>query len=266
MSTLNAAGQYSYYLEEVSWVHHWTDRLFSFRITRPASFRFRSGEFVLLGLPGPEKPVMRAYSIASPSFGEELEFYSIKVPDGRLTSKLKMIQCGDRVFLGRKPTGTLVLDTLKPGRTLFLIGTGTGLAPFLSIVKDFEVYERFERIVLTHTVRQERDLAYRGFLDSEVYGDPVVGELATGRFNYYPTVTQEPFKYPGRITHRIRSGDLFRDLDLGRTGFDPAQDRIMICGSSSMLRETAAYLNALHMSEGSHARPGEYAIERAFVD
>lgn len=251
----------------VRWVRRWTDRLFSFAIDRPEDFRFRSGEFVMIGLPsldGAGKPTLRAYSIASPSWSDELEFFSIRVEDGPLTSRLVEIQPGDEVLLGKKPTGTLVLDALKPGRRLFLIGTGTGLAPWLSVARDPETYERFDQVIVTHTVRQVADLAYRDFLQTELFEDPLVGEQAQGRLTYYPTVTREAFERPGRITDRILSGDFFSDLGLeGR--FDPALDRVMLCGSTAMIREAAALLESHGLGEGSNAEPGDYVLERAFV-
>ena len=253
--------------QRVRWVRRWTDYLFSFAIDRPEDFRFRSGEFVMIGLPsldGAGKPTLRAYSIASPSWSDELEFFSIRVEEGPLTSRLVDIRPGDEVLLGRKPTGTLVLDALKPGRRLFLIGTGTGLAPWLSVARDPETYERFEQVVVTHTVRQVADLAYRDFLQTELFEDPLVGEIAQGRLTYYPTVTREAFERPGRITDRITNGAFFEDLGLeGR--FDPALDRVMLCGSTAMIREVAALLEGHGLSEGSNADPGDYVLERAFV-
>jgi ferredoxin--NADP+ reductase len=258
--------------QKVRWVRRWTDHLFSFAIDRPEDFRFRSGEFVMIGLPplggfgldGAGKPTLRAYSIASPSWSDELEFFSIRVEDGPLTSRLVDIQPGDEVLLGRKPTGTLVLDALKPGRRLFLIGTGTGLAPWLSVARDPETYERFEQVVVTHTVRRVADLAYRDFLQTGLFEDPLVGEQAQGRLIYYPTVTREAFERPGRITDRITSGAFFRDLGFdGR--FDPALDRVMLCGSTAMIREAAGLLESHGLSEGSNAEPGDYVLERAFV-
>jgi ferredoxin--NADP+ reductase len=242
----------------VLWVRRWTDRLFSFALTRPASFRFRSGEFVMVGLPplpDERKPVLRAYSIASPHFAEELEFLSIAVEDGPLTSRLRHIQPGDPVLLGRKPTGTLVLDALLPGRRLFLIGTGTGLAPWLSVARDPDAYDQFERVIVTHTVRSAADLTYRELFEREIFADELVGEQARAQLSYYPTVTREPFKHPGRITDRILSGDLFRDLGLEQQAFDPAQDRIMLCGSMAMIKETAALLESHGLVEGSNADP-----------
>jgi ferredoxin--NADP+ reductase len=253
--------------QRVRWVRRWTDHLFSFAIDRPEDFRFRSGEFVMIGLPsldGAGKPTLRAYSIASPSWSDELEFFSIRVADGPLTSRLVDIRPGDEVLLGKKPTGTLVLDALKPGRRLFLIGTGTGLAPWLSVARDPETYERFEQVVVTHTVRQVGDLAYRDFLQVELFDDPLVGEVAQGRLTYYPTVTREAFERPGRITDRISNGSFFDDLGLERR-FDPASDRVMLCGSTAMIREVAALLESHALSEGSNAEPGDYVLERAFV-
>ncbi|WP_122464734.1 ferredoxin--NADP reductase [Brevundimonas lutea] len=250
----------------VLWVRHWTDQLFSFAITRPEDFRFRSGEFVMIGLPGAEgaKPLLRAYSVASPFWAEELEFFSIKVPDGPLTSRLQLIQPGDTVLMGKKPTGTLVLDALTGGERLHLIGTGTGLAPWLSVARDPETYSRFGRVVVSHTVRMAADLAYREFFEAGIKDDPLIGEEAAAQLAYYPTVTREPFHHPGRITDRIRSGDYFRDLGLDG-GFDPARDRVMLCGSMAMIKETAALLEGFGLREGSNAEPGEFVLERAFV-
>ena len=252
--------------QTVRWVRHWTDGLFSFAIDRPEDFRFRSGEFVMIGLPGEEgaKPILRAYSIASPSWSDELEFFSIAVADGPLTSRLVHIQAGDKVLLGKKPTGTLVLDALKSGRNLYLIGTGTGLAPWLSVARDPETYQRFNRVIITHTVRRVADLAYRDFLSGSFYDDPLVGDEAKAQLTYYPTVTREAFVTPGRITDLITSGKLFEDLGLP-PGFDPEHDRVMLCGSNAMIRETADLLEGFGLTEGSNAQPGDYVLERAFV-
>ncbi|MBW3616537.1 MAG: ferredoxin--NADP reductase [Proteobacteria bacterium] len=258
----------AYSVETVLWVRRWTDRLFSFAVTRPDSFRFRSGEFVMVGLPpapGEKKPVLRAYSIASPHFAEELEFLSIVVEDGPLTSRLQHIQPGDPLLLSRKPTGTLVLDALKPGRRLFLIGTGTGLAPWLSVARDPEAYERFERVIITHTVRNVADLAYRDLLEAEILHDELIGEQARAQLTYYPTVTREPFRHAGRITERVQSGACFTDLGLERARFHPGEDRIMLCGSMAMIKEFAALLEAQGLVEGSNAEPGDFVLERAFV-
>ncbi len=251
--------------EKVLWVKHWTDSLFSFAINRPSSFRFRSGEFVMIGLPVNGKPLLRAYSIASPYYDEELEFLSIKVQDGPLTSRLQHIQAGDEVLLGKKPTGTLVLDALKPGRRLFLISTGTGLAPFLSLARDPDAYAGFEQVVLTHTVRQVAELAHQDFLGGGIADHMLVGEDARDKLVYYPTVTREPFERPGRITDRIRSGAFFRDLGLSRDRFDPETDRVMLCGSMDFIKEIGAILESHGLTEGSNSHPGDYVLERAFV-
>ena len=255
----------AFHVEKVQWVKHWTDRLFSFAITRPPSFRFRSGEFVMIGLPGETKPILRAYSIASPHFAEELEFLSIKVQDGPLTSRLQHIQAGDEVLLGKKPTGTLVLDALKPGKRLFLVSTGTGLAPFLSVARDPDAFDRFEQVIVTHTVRDVNELAYRDLFTHELHEDELVGEQAKAQLVYYPTVTREAFERPGRITTRITSGDLFRDLGLDGGKFDPEHDRVMLCGSMEMIKDVAALLEAHGLVEGSNAEPGDFVLERAFV-
>jgi ferredoxin--NADP+ reductase len=258
-------------VETVLWVKHWTESLFSFAITRPASFRFRSGEFVMIGLPSEVeggKPVMRAYSIASPHFADELEFFSIKVADGPLTSRLQKIQAGDQILMAKKPTGTLVLDALKRGKRLFLIGTGTGLAPWLSVARDPDAYERYERVIVVHTVRQVGDLAYRDLFGGDLFEDELVGEDARAKLTYYPTVTRdtppEGVK-AGRITQRIESGELFRDLGLAGDKFDPAEDRIMLCGSMAMIKDAAAVLESHGLVEGSNHEPGDFVLERAFV-
>jgi ferredoxin--NADP+ reductase len=255
-----------FYEQTVLWVRHWTDQLFSFGLTRPEDLRFRSGEFLMIGLPGEDgaKPILRAYSVASPMWAEELEFFSIKVPDGPLTSRLQKIQPGDTVLIGKKPTGTLVLDALTGGRRLFLIGTGTGLAPWLSVARDPETYQRFGHVYVCHTVRAVADLAYRDFWTSEVHDDPLIGDEARAQLTYYPTVTREPFEHEGRITDRIRSGAFFRDLGLPE-GFDPATDRVMLCGSMAMIKDAAELLEGYGLKEGSNAEPGDYVLERAFV-
>lgn len=252
-------------VEEVLRVHHWNEHLFSFTITRPSSFRFRSGEFVMIGLTGDNgKPLLRAYSVASPSYAEELDFLSIKVPDGPLTSKLQKIKPGDQIYLGRKPTGTLVADALLPGKRLFLLSTGTGLAPFLSIIRDPDIYDMFEQIVLVHSVRRVSDLANHDELDAKLAGDPLVEEQAAAQLHYVPTVTREPFRNTKRIGGLIDDGTLFDGL-AGPAQFDPATDRAMMCGSMAMNKEMAARLDALGFEEGSNAKPGSYVIERAFV-
>jgi ferredoxin--NADP+ reductase len=253
------------YSEDVLWVKHWTDRLFSFALARPPAFRFRSGEFVMIGLPVNNKPLLRAYSIASPHYDEELEFLSIKVPDGPLTSRLQHIQPGDKVLLGKKPTGTLVLDALKPGKRLFLISSGTGLAPFLSVARDPDAYAMFDEIIVTHSVRQVNELAYRDLFSGEIYDHPLVGDEARTKLKYYPTVTREPFERPGRITQHIETGELLRFCGSDAGKFDPAVDRAMLCGSMDFIKDVAALLEKAGLAEGSNANPGDYVLERAFV-
>jgi ferredoxin--NADP+ reductase len=251
-------------VEEVLSVRHWNEHLFSFTITRPATFRFRSGEFVMIGLPGENRPLLRAYSIASPAWAEELEFLSIKVPDGPLTSRLQQIQPGDQIFLGRKPTGTLVADALLGGQRLFLLSTGTGLAPFLSLIRDPEIYSRFDQIAVVHSVRRVSDLAFREMLESQLAGDPLVQDEALVQLSYLPTVTREPFPRHERIGRLIEHGGLF-DGVAGERRLNPETDRIMMCGSMEMIKELGATFDALGFEEGSNAKPGQYVIERAFV-
>ncbi|BAK65111.1 MULTISPECIES: ferredoxin--NADP reductase [Sphingobium] len=252
-------------VEKVLWVRHWNEHLFSFAVTRPASFRFRSGEFVMLGLQVEGKPLLRAYSIASAAYAEELEFLSIKVPDGPLTSRLCNIKEGDQLYLGRKPTGTLVADALKPGSRLFLLSTGTGLAPFLSLVRDPDIYDCFGQVILVHSVRRVADLAYREELESQLADDPLVQDQALLQFHYVPTVTREPFRTSGRIGTLIEDGTMFQGVS-GPAKLDPETDRVMLCGSMAMIRELAAQLEEWGFEEGSNAKPGDYVIERAFVD
>lgn len=244
------------FAEKVISVHHYTDRLFKFRITRPASFRFRSGEFVMIGLPNAEKPVYRAYSIASPSWDEEIEFFSIKVPGGPLTEHLQKIVPGDTVLMRKKPTGTLVNDALLPGKRLYLFSTGTGVAPFASLVRDPETYEKFEEIVLVHTCRQVAELEYSRELVEALREDPLIGEFAQ-RLRYVPSATREPFERNARITTMIETGEL---------PIDPATDRAMICGSMDMLKSVKALCEKAGLVEGSNAAPGTFVVERAFVD
>ena len=250
--------------ETVVSVRHYTDRLFSFRITRPQSFRFRSGEFVMIGLPTAEKPVFRAYSIASPAWDDELEFFSIKVPDGPLTSALQQIVPGDTVLLRQKSTGTLVLDALTPAKRLFLISTGTGIAPFASLVRDPETYEKFEDVILTHTCRDHAELSYGETLFEQSANDPLIGELANGRLTLYSTTTREISSRMGRITRLMESGKLYADLCVAP--LDPATDRVMICGSMGMLKDVRALVEAAGFTEGSNAAPADFVVEKAFVD
>ncbi|HEX7872817.1 MAG TPA: ferredoxin--NADP reductase [Sphingobium sp.] len=252
-------------VETVQWVRHWNEHLFSFAITRPSTFRFRSGEFVMIGLQGDKKPLLRAYSIASPSYAEELEFLSIKVEDGPLTSRLQKIEAGDQIYLGRKPTGTLVSDALIPGKRLFLLSTGTGLAPFLSVIRDPDIYDMFAQIVVVHSVRRVSDLAYREELTSSLAGDPLVQDQALLQLQYLPTVTREPFHRAERITTMIDNGGLFDTGTLGDAKLDPENDRFMLCGSMEMIKETSAMLDARGFEEGANNKPGTYVVERAFV-
>lgn len=251
-------------LETVTHVHHWTDTLFSFRTTRPSTFRYVNGQFVMIGLETPERPLMRAYSVVSANYEEELEFLSIKVANGPLTSRLQHIRPGDQVLVGRKATGTLVADYLLPGRNLYLIGTGTGLAPFMSLIRDPDVYERFERIVLVHGVRKIAELAYAETIQQDLPDHPLVGEQVAKQLVYYPTVTREPFRNRGRITDLVTAGGLFRDTGLPR--WNAEQDRVMLCGSPAMLADMTALLEGSGFTEGNGARPGSFVIEKAFVE
>ena len=253
------------FAEPVLWVRHWNEHLFSFAVSRPPSFRFRSGEFVMIGLPAEGKPLLRAYSIASPAHADELEFLSIKVPDGPLTARLQLIQPGDDVWLGRKSTGTLVADALLPGKRLFLLATGTGLAPFLSIVRDPEISERFEQVIVVHSVRRVSDLAYRDMLGAKLADDPLVAEFAATRFTYVPTVTREEFPTRARITSLLREGTLFSIGAPGPATLSPEHDRAMLCGSMDMIKALSAIFEERGFAEGSNAQPGHYVIERAFV-
>ena len=252
----------SAFAETVLSVKHYTDRLFKFRLSRPASFRFRSGEFVMIGLPG-EKPVWRAYSIASPSWDEELEFYSIKVPDGPLTSELQKIQVGDTVWFRKKPTGTLVLDALIPGKRLWMFSTGTGIAPFASVIRDPETYEKFEDVILLHTCRDAAELTYGQELVEATKGDELVGEEASKKLRLFSSTTREQTDVMGRQTDLMASGKLFEML--GVPPINPEEDRGMICGSMAMLKDTKAALEGYGLTEGANNRPAEFVVERAFV-
>src|SRR3954463_11481919 len=251
--------------EKVLSVRHWNDTLFSFSTTRDPGLRFRNGHFVMLGLPVEGKPLLRAYSVASANHEEHLEFFSIKVPNGPLTSRLQHLQPGDEVIVGRKPVGSLVLDDLRPGRHLYLLSTGTGLAPFISIIQDPDAYERFEKVVLIHGVRQVSELAYAKFIEEDLPNNEFLGEEVRAKLLYYPTVTREPFRNQGRLTDVIDSGRLFTDL--GLPPLDPAVDRAMICGSAAMLADSCKLLDAhgLQISP-RQGEPGDYVIERAFVE
>lgn len=248
---------------EVRSVHHYTDTLFSFRLSRPDSFRFRAGEFVMIGLQGETKPILRAYSVASPTWDEELEFYSIKVEGGALTSRLKNIQVGDTVLMGKKPTGTLVQDALRPGRRLYLLSTGTGVAPFASLIREPDIYAAYDQVVLTHTCRTKAELAYSEDLAARAKSDPLVGEEASKQLVYFNSVTREDGPRTGRVTDLIESGELFEQI--GCEPLDPEHDRVMICGSEAMLKELKAMCETRNFIEGSNAKPGDMVIEKAFV-
>ena len=251
--------------ERVLTVHHWTDRLFSFTTTRDTGFRFSNGHFTMIGLRQPSgKPLLRAYSIASANYEEHLEFLSIKVPDGPLTSQLQHIQPGDTIVMGRKPTGTLLLDYLLPGKNLYLMGTGTGLAPWMSIIRDPDTYERFEKVILMHGVRQVEELAYRDYITQELPQHEFLGEMVSNQLIYYPTVTREPFERQGRIGDLIESGQVARELGLPE--LNPETDRVMICGSPEMLKTLKELCEKRGFKEGNTSTPGDFVIERAFVE
>ena len=249
--------------EEVLSVNHWTDKLFSFTTTRDPSLRFSNGHFTMIGLRVNGKPLVRAYSIVSPNHDEHLEFLSIKVPDGPLTSRLQHIQVGDKVILGRKPTGTLVIDYLLPGKRLYMLSTGTGLAPFMSIIRDPATYEQFEQVVLVHGVRQVNELAYHDYITKDLPAHEFLGEMIAGQLLYYPTVTREPYRNMGRVTDLLDSGKLTADMNL--PALNPAEDRVMICGSPGMLKDPKHMLETRGFSEGNTSRPSDFVIERAFA-
>jgi ferredoxin--NADP+ reductase len=255
----------SAFLEErVLTVHHWTDRLFSFTTTRDTALRFSNGHFIMIGLKVDGKPLLRAYSIASANYEETLEFLSIKVPNGPLTSRLQHIVPGDTIIVGRKPTGTLLIDYLLPAKRLYLLATGTGLAPFLSIVRDPETYEKFEHVIVVHGVRETNELAYRQLLDTDLAQHEFLGDMVRDKLKYYPTVTREPFINQGRVTHLIESGKLFTDL--GLPDMNPTEDRVMICGSPEMLRDLKVIFERRNFKEGNTSTPGDFVIERAFAE
>ena len=272
MMTLQASHQYDNHSEQlatpdgcfaetVTEIEHYTDGLFRFRMTRPASFRFRSGEFVMIGLPG-EKPVYRAYSIASPNWDDTLEFYSIKVPGGPLTEWLQHIRPGDTIWMRRKPTGTLVIDALAPGRRLWMFATGTGIAPFASIIRDPESYAKFDRLILVQGCRQVAELAYARGLVDVMADDPLVGDMAADRLQLITATTREPWAMTGRLTRCLADGQIEM---VARATLDPATDRAMICGSMAMLNDMRDALQARGFAEGSNARPADFVIEKAFV-
>jgi len=250
--------------ETVLSVRHWSDTLFSFTTTRDQGLRFSNGHFVMLGLEVDGRPLLRAYSVVSANHEEHLEFYSIKVPNGPLTSRLQHLKPGDAVLVSKKPTGTLILNTLLPGKRLYLLATGTGLAPFMSIIRDPETYERFETVVLVHGVRYVNELGYSDYIRKELPEHEYLGELVKKQLRYYPTVTREPYENQGRITDLIASGKLAADLGLPQ--LDPEHDRVMICGSPSMLNDLTVALEGRHFREGASHNPGHFTIERAFVE
>jgi len=256
----------SAFLEEtVLSVHHWTDRLFSFTTTRDPTLRFSNGHFTMIGLRlETGKPLLRAYSIVSANYEDHLEFLSIKVQDGPLTSRLQHIKVGDKIVVGKKPTGTLLIDYLLPGKRLYMLSTGTGLAPFMSIIRDPETYERYEKVVLIHGTRLVSELAYHDYITHELPDHEFLGEMVTEKLLYYPTVTREPFKHQGRLTTLLESGKV--QVDLGLPKLDPAHDRVMICGSPEMLRDLKSMLEKHGFMEGNTTKQADFVIERAFVE
>jgi len=250
--------------ERVTSVHHWNDTLFSFRTTRDQSFRFTNGHFTMIGLPSESRPIMRAYSFASANYETELEFYSIKVPDGPLTSKLQLLKVGDEILVSRKSTGTLIADNMMPGRTLYMISTGTGIAPFLSLIKDPDTYERFEKVVLTHGVRLISELAYADYIENVLPENELIGDMVKDKLIYYPTVTREAYRNNGRVTDLFRTGKLFTDLTLPFPSL--SNDRFMVCGSPSMLKEFCGIIDRKGFWESRSGRAGHYVIERAFIE
>lgn len=250
--------------QTVTAVTHWTDTLFSFRVSRPQSLRFRSGEFVMIGLMGDNgKPLLRAYSIASPSWDEELEFYSIKVPDGPLTSKLQHINVGDEIILRPKPVGTLVHDALLPGNRVWFLATGTGIAPFASLMREPETYEKYDEVIMMHTCRTVAELEYGRKLVEDLANDPLIGEMVGGKLKYYPTTTREAFPHMGRITDNLASGKVFADL--GIAPMDAEHDRAMVCGSLAFNKDVMVVLESFGLREGANSEPREYVVEKAFV-
>ncbi len=253
----------AFFEEKILSVHHWTDTLFSFTCTRDPAFRFKSGQFTMIGLLLEGRPLLRAYSMVSGHWEEHLEFLSIKVQDGPLTSRLQHIAVGDTVLIGRKPVGTLLPETLLAGRNLYMIATGTGLAPFMSLIRDPDSYEKFERVVLVHGTRNVAELAYDHDIQA-LSGHELLGELVTEKLLYYPTVTREPFRHQGRVTDLMFSGKL--QADLGLAPIDRQQDRIMLCGSPGLLTDYNAWLGENEWTEGNNTHSGQYVIEKAFVE
>ena len=250
--------------ERVLTVHHWTDKLFTFTTTRDESMRFSNGHFTMIGLRVNDKPLLRAYSIVSANYEDHLEFLSIKVPDGPLTSRLQHVQVGDTVIVGKKPTGTLLVDYLLPGKRLYLLSTGTGLAPFMSIIRDPATYEAFEQVILVHGVREKDELAYQDLVTEHLPQHEFLGEMIAKQLLYYPTVTREPYRTMGRVTDLMASGQMFDDLKLPQ--LDVAHDRVMICGSPGMLKDLKVMLEEKGFKEGTTSKPGDFVIERAFAE
>lgn len=254
----------NYYEEKVTSVHHWTDKLFSFTTTRDPALRFMNGQFAMIGLMVNDKPLVRAYSMVSPNYEEGLEFLSIKVPDGPLTSRLQHIKVGDTILVGRKPVGTLIHDNLLPGKHLYMLATGTGLAPFMSVIRDFDTYERYDKVVLVHGCREVAELAYDQLLSKDLFEDEYFADLVRDKLIYYPTVTREAFRNQGRLTTLWDSGKMFEDIGLPPPSLE--NDRIMLCGSPDMLAEMRVKLLAMGMVEGNQSEPGHFVIEKAFVE
>ncbi|MBE0482015.1 MAG: ferredoxin--NADP reductase [Bacterioplanes sp.] len=250
--------------ETVTSVHHWNETLFSFTTTRSQGLRFKNGHFTMIGLEVENKPLLRAYSIASANYEEEMEFFSIKVPDGPLTSHLQKLAVGDELLVGTKPVGTLVADHLLPGKNLYLLSTGTGLAPFMSIIKDYEIYQQFDRVILTHGVRYVSELAYQQRIEHELPNNEYFGESVREQLIYYPTVTREPFRNQGRLTDLMTSGKLFEDIGLPTPNLET--DRFMLCGSPAMLDDLTRMLDSWGFQESRGGKLGHYVIERAFVE
>ena len=250
--------------ERVLSVHHWTERLFTFTTTRDTSLRFSNGHFTMIGLRVDGKPLLRAYSIVSANYEEHLEFLSIKVPEGPLTSRLQHIQVGDTLIVGKKPTGTLLIDYLLPGKRLYLLSTGTGLAPFMSIIRDPATYEAFDQVILVHGVRQAEELAYHDLVVEHLPNHEFLGEMIAQKLLYYPTVTRESYRNMGRVTDLMANGKMFTDLNLPR--LDAAHDRVMLCGSPAMLKDLKHMLETWGFNEGNTSKPGDFVIERAFAE
>lgn len=252
------------YPAEVKQVHHWTNRLFSFTTTRDPGLRFANGQFAMIGIEVEGKPLLRAYSLASANYEDQMEFLSIAVEEGPLTSRLRHVKVGDTVLIGRKPVGTLLLDNLKPGRNLYYLSTGTGLAPFMSLIKDPDAYDRYENVILTHTVRERGELAYKDLIEKILPEHEFLGDDIKAKLKYYPAVTREEFPVQERITTLINSGRIFKDLNIDE--LDPEHDRVMICGSPEMLADTQELLEERGFEEGNMSRQGTYVVEKAFAE